>query len=93
VEVTLLHPDKYDSVIVTVAHPHGDLDVALVDWIRLGPGPRALVRIVSARRRTGEIVPLDDIPLEFHNSRESRDLQRDGLLPTPWGPPETQPDG
>jgi hypothetical protein len=30
---------------------------------------------------------MSEIPLEYHNSRESRRLQRLGQLPTPWGPP------
>jgi hypothetical protein len=89
----VLEPAEYDSVLVIVAHPFGDVEVALVDWIRIGPGPRPFVRIVSARRLSGEVVPLDEIPLEFHNSRRSRELQRRGLLPTPWGPPPTsEPD-
>jgi hypothetical protein len=84
----VLDPGEYDDVIVAVAHPFGYVPAPLREWLRLGPGPRPYVGIVSAwRRRTGEPVPLDDIPLEFHNSEESRRLQRLGRLPAPWGPP------
>ena len=84
----MIDPSEYDDILVTVAHPFGDVTPTLTEWIRLGPGPRPFVRIVDAKRRsTGEPVPLDEIPLEYHNSRESRRLQRLGELPTPWGPP------
>jgi hypothetical protein len=47
-----------------------------------------LVEIVDARRKsTGEPVDMAEIPLEYHNSEESRRLQRLGELPAPWGPP------
>lgn len=29
-----------DAVIVTIAHPHGDIDAPLSLWMELGPGPR-----------------------------------------------------
>jgi hypothetical protein len=71
---------------VTVAHPWGDIETTLEEWIRRGPGLRPLVQIVAAKRRsTGEPISMDQIPLEYHNSRESRRLQRLGRLPTPWG--------
>jgi hypothetical protein len=83
----VLDPAEYDDVIVTIAHPFGDVETTLREWIRRGPGPRRFLEIASARRADGQPVPLDEIPLEFHNSRESRRLQRLGLLPAPWGPP------
>ncbi|MEU4426121.1 hypothetical protein AB0F81_36340 [Actinoplanes sp. NPDC024001] len=84
----MLDPAEYDDVTVTVAHPFGDVDATLTEWIERGPGPRRLVEIVAARRRaTGEPVDMSEIPLEFHNSPESRRLQRLGQLPAPWGPP------
>jgi hypothetical protein len=84
----LIEPSEYDDIIVTVAHPFGDVTPSLTDWIRVGPGPRPLVHIVAAHRKsTGEPVDLSEIPLEYHNSPESRRLQRLGQLPTPWGPP------
>ena len=37
---------------------------------------------------------MSEIPLEYHNSRESRRLQRLGQLPMPWGPPpDNEPKG
>ena len=84
----MLSPEDYPDVLVTVAHPWGDVEAPLEQWIRTGPGPRPYVRIIAARRRsTGQVVPMVEIPLEYHNSPEARDLQRRGLLPCPWGPP------
>jgi hypothetical protein len=81
----MLSPAEYDDVIVTVAHPGGDVETPLTQWIATGPGARPLVQITGARRRNGEPLPLDAIPLEYHNSAESRRLQRLGRLPTCWG--------
>ena len=75
-------PEDYDDVIVTVAHLWADVETTLRQWIETGPGPRPLVTITMARRRNGDPVPLDDIPLQYRNSRESRRLQRLGLLPS-----------
>ena len=82
----------YDDVLVTVAHPGGDIEVPLPAWIEAGPGPRPLVTIGKARRRDGSPVPLEEIPLEYRNTAESRRLQRLGLLPAPWGPPPAEPE-
>ncbi|HEY3872555.1 MAG TPA: hypothetical protein VGM10_29635 [Actinocrinis sp.] len=88
----MISPEEYADVLVTVAHPWADAETTLEDWIRRGPGPRRLVRITAARRRsTGAAVPMDEIPLEFHNSPQSRALQRQGLLPCLWGPPPDEP--
>lgn len=87
----MLTPDDYPDIVVTVQHPWSDIEVPLPEWIRIGPGPRRLVQIVAAKRRsTGQDVPMDEIPLEYHNSAHARDLQRRGQLPAPWGvpPPE-----
>jgi hypothetical protein len=84
----MLTRDEYPDVLVTVAHPSGDVDVPLPDWIREGPGPRPYVGIIRARRSSsGDEIPLKDIPLEYHNSAESRRLQRVGELDCVWGPP------
>jgi hypothetical protein len=83
----MVTPDEYDDIIVTVAHPHSDIETTLRCWIETGPGPRRFVTITAARRSNGDPVPLDAIPLEYRNNRESRRLQRLGLLPAPWGPP------
>jgi hypothetical protein len=86
--MAMLAPEEYPDVLVTVAHPWGDAEVPLETWIRTGPGPRPYVGIVAARRlSTGSDVPLTEIPQEYHNSPESRSLQRQHLLPRPWGPP------
>jgi hypothetical protein len=88
----MLTPDEYDDIFVTVAHPQADIETTLRCWIETGPGPRPFVRITAARRGNGEPVPLEAIPLQYHNSRESRRLQRLGLLPAPWGaPPDHEP--
>ena len=83
----MLEPADYYDVIVTVAHPWGDVDTTLGQWIETGPGPRPFVTIVGARWLTGDSIPLEAIPLQYRNSPESRRLQRLGLLPAPWGPP------
>jgi hypothetical protein len=80
-------PAEYDDIIVTVAHPYGDIETTLRYWIETGPGPRPFVTITAARRASGEPLPLEAIPLEYRNNVESRRLQRLGLLPTPWGMP------
>jgi hypothetical protein len=87
----MLDRSVYDDVLVTVAHPGGDIEVPLPAWIEAGPGPRPLVTIGKARRRDGSPVPLEEIPLEYRNTAESRRLQRLGLLPAPWGPPPEEP--
>ncbi|GAA4455911.1 hypothetical protein [Phytohabitans houttuyneae] len=58
----MLAPEEYDDVLVVVAHPFGDVEVPLTEWLRVGPGPRPLVRITRARRRSGEPVALSEIP-------------------------------
>jgi hypothetical protein len=89
----MLKPEDYADVQVTVNHPWGDIEVPLTEWIAKGPGPRAYLGINAARRKsTGEPVPLDQIPEEYHNTAESRRKQRSGQLPTPWGPPPPEPD-
>lgn len=87
----MLDPDEYDDVLVTVAHPYADVETTLRTWIEIGPGPRRLVTITSARRRDGSPVPLEEIPLKYRNNAESRRLQRLGMLPAPWGFPPDEP--
>ncbi|BBH70552.1 hypothetical protein ACTI_72370 [Actinoplanes sp. OR16] len=85
----MIEPSEYDDVIVTVGHPWGNLHPTLSEWIATGPGRyRPFVGLIGASRQsTGEDLDLSEIPLEYHNSRKSRRLQREGLLPMPWGPP------
>jgi hypothetical protein len=88
----MVTPAEYDDIIVTVAHPHADIETTLRSWIDTGPGPRPFVRIIAARRVNGEPVAMEAIPLQYHNSPESRRLQRLGLLTAPWGaPPDHEP--
>lgn len=89
----MLELNEYSDVMVTIAHPWGDIEAPLPEWINTGPGPRPYIGITAARRiSTGDPIPLAEIPQEYHNSRESRNLQRQGLLPCPWGaPPDKEP--
>lgn len=80
----MLTPAEYDDVIVTVAHPWADIETTLARWIETGPGPRPFVTITAARRRNGDSIPLEAIPLQYRNNPESRRLQRLGRLPAPW---------
>jgi hypothetical protein len=90
----MLSPEEYPGILVTVAHPWGDVEVPLDEWVRTGPGPRPYVGIVAARRlATGSEVPVAEIPLEFHNSPKARSLQRQGLLRYPWGQAADEPGG
>lgn len=79
--------DDVDDVVLTVAHPHGDVEVSLAEWMRTGPGGRPLARPVAARRRsTGEPMPLRSIPLKYRNTSAARLLIGAGLLENPWSP-------
>jgi hypothetical protein len=84
----VLDPSEYDDILVWVAHPMHEFHTPLPSWIEIGPGLRPFVRITSAKRAsTGEPVALSEIPMQYHNCRRGRELQRKGLLPMPWGPP------
>ncbi len=89
----MIDPSEYDDIIVLVAHSWGNFERTLNQWIAIGPGERPFVEIVKARREsTNEPVDMAEIPLEYHNSPESRRLQRLGQLPAPWGmPPDDEP--
>ncbi|KJE24235.1 hypothetical protein FF36_01310 [Frankia torreyi] len=68
----MLSLEEYPDVLVTVAHPWGNVEVPVDAWIQTGPGPRPYVGIAAARRSsTGREVPLTEIPLEYHNSSEN----------------------
>lgn len=74
-----------EDILVTIAHPHGDVEVPLSEWIRIGPGPRPLVRPVAARRKsTGESVPLSAIPMQYRNTPFTRALIKARVLQDPW---------
>jgi hypothetical protein len=73
------------DILVVIAHPFGDIEVTLAEWIERGPGPRHLIRPVQARSRsTGEPLPLSVIPLRYRNDEESRRAIRLGLIDDPW---------
>jgi hypothetical protein len=79
-----------DDILVIIGHPFGELEVPLPEWIATGPGPRPLVRPISARSKsTGEPVPLDVIPLRYRNDDESRQAIHDGRIADPWPDPLT----
>ena len=76
------------DVIVTVGHPHGNVDVPLQNWIASGPGVRPLVAPLAARdRRDGTRLPISIVPLRYRNTRLSRLLIALRLLPDPWSQP------
>lgn len=64
-----------EDVIITLAHPHGNIETSLTHWIATGPGPRPLLRPVAAKgKRTGKALPLSVIPLRYRNTNFSRIL-------------------
>ncbi len=81
-----IHSDLPDSsdLVVTVAHPFGDVEVALDEWIKRGPGGRNLMDVSRLRTTKGEELPLRLLPLRYRNSRPARVLRRLGLLTDPW---------
>src|SRR5262245_45825033 len=73
------------DVLVLVMHPHGDLWVPLADWMRIGPGPRPLLRPAAAKHAaTGELLPLAVVPLQYRNNYLSRALIHVGVMTNPW---------
>lgn len=78
-------PIDLDDVLVVIAHPFGDVEVPLADWIATGPGPRRFTRPVQARSRsTGNRLPMSVIPLRYRNDDESRRATADERLDDPW---------
>jgi hypothetical protein len=74
-----------DEVVLVLAHPFGDVETTLAEWMRTGPGPRPLVRPVAARsRRTGEPLPLTVVPLPYRNDKEARARIAAGDIEWPW---------
>jgi hypothetical protein len=73
------------QISITIAHPSGDIEVTLEEWIIQGPGPRLFVRPISAKNKaTGEPLPLDVIPIQYRNDRQSIELIVNGQVPDPW---------
>ena len=74
-----------EDIIVVVGHPHQDIPVPLSEWIRVGPGPRPLVRPISAySSSTGKPFPMSVVPIRFRNNVWSRILIKTGLFDDPW---------
>ena len=73
------------SIVVVIAHPYGDIEVSLAEWIAAGPGPRLFVRPIAAKDQvTGQALPLEVIPLQYRNDEESIRLIVEGQLVDPW---------
>ncbi len=74
-----------EDMLVTVAHPWGDIEVTLAAWMARGPGPRLFVRAIHPRvKATNQPLPHDVIPLASQHTPESRRLIKSGVLPNPW---------
>ncbi|WP_229076643.1 hypothetical protein [Actinoplanes sp. DH11] len=90
----MIESSQFKDVLVTISHPWTDIEMPLAEWAQRGPSKeRPLMRIVSAKwASTGEAIALEDLPQEYLNTRRTRRMQREGLLPAPWGmPPEDRP--
>ena len=73
------------QIIVTIAHPFGNIEITLEEWIIQGPGPRLLARPVSAKNKAaGESLPLDVIPIQYRNDKQSIEMIVNGQVPDPW---------
>ncbi len=73
------------AIEVLLSHPHGDRWILLSQWIRVGPGPRPLLRPSAARLAVSEeSLPLRVIPLRYRNTAFSRFLVSVGFLRNPW---------
>jgi len=77
----------HEQIIVTIAHPSGDIDAPLDTWKEEGPGPRRFVRPVASKTVDGRPLPLRAIPLQYRNTWLSRTLIRLGILENPWSHP------
>ncbi len=76
-----------DQVILTLRHPHGDIEITLKEWMATGPGARPLLEPVAARNSVdGSALSLGVIPLAYRNNLVSRTLIRLRLIPNPWVP-------
>ena len=75
-----------DDILVTILHPHGEIETTLANWIERGPGGRPLLAPERVRRAsTGEPLSLRTIPLRYRNNGWSRLLIRLRVLKDPWG--------
>lgn len=73
------------NIDVIIGHPFGDVRVSLEEWVRVGPGPRFLVKPIRALRRdTDEELPLSVIPVQYRNDVSYIRKIVNGLVPDPW---------
>jgi hypothetical protein len=79
-------------VLLTISHPHGDVEVTMAEWFRIGPGPRQHVRPLSARSITGEPLSLSVIPFRYRNNAVSKLMIRLHIFQSPWGRPSGSAD-
>jgi len=79
------HLGDYADIMVLIAHPAGDVECPLAQWIQIGPGRRTYLRPARAwSRATGEELPLTVIPLQYRNTRAARRAVREGRVSNPW---------
>jgi hypothetical protein len=76
--------DRLEDIVVTISHPHGEVEIALEEWIRTGPGERDGLQPIGARNRSGERIPLSRIPLACRNNTLSKALIKLGIVKNPW---------
>lgn len=79
-------PSVRDSqIVLTIAHPHGDVELTLEEWMFRGPGLTRYVQPVHARDEvTGRKLSLKVIPFRFRNTNLSRLLISLRLVKDPW---------
>ncbi|MDJ0842522.1 MAG: hypothetical protein QNK37_38845 [Acidobacteriota bacterium] len=73
-----------NDLYVTVAHPHGEIEVPLRDWIAAGPGERKWLSPIKLTDKDGKDVSLNHLPLKYRNNSISRLLISIGIIKKPW---------
>jgi len=80
----MLH-DETSDILVSLSHPHGDIEVPLSEWITHGPGARKYLKPTSVKRAsTNEKLPITVIPIQYRNTFLSRMLIYMRFIPKPW---------
>ena len=78
----------YSDLVISISHPHGEIEMPLDSWIEEGPGLRPLLKPYKVRRKsTGEALPLSAIPIRYRNTVWSRLLISLGVIRNPWSSP------
>jgi hypothetical protein len=73
------------DIFVVIRHPHGDAEISLNDWMRIGPGERKYIAPIEAKcGDDGRKLPISVIPLSYRNNWFSRWLIHLGILQNPW---------